>query len=388
MRFWNKNLKHILAALIGVAVLTLPMTALASAGEQIANTPDNTVNLVYRDRNDAPINNLRVRIYKVADVTGEIVAGAASGYDLTYTLTDQFRDYSDPDGLVPITGFNEERINNELIIRPGESTANRRARWQAIAQTLRPYALNDLWPEQSLYTQDGRVSFTGLYPGLYLIVTDDHPVRESDADYSYRYQSTFVALPGFENGAWDHDRDFSFDNNSALRVKYTYERQTYRRAVYKRWLNDNGTVRPAEVRVDIYRDGVLYRTVYLNADNNWRYEWESGSGEWEVVERTTGNNYSVQIDYKEGTFTIDNTYNPPPNNPPPSTPPTENPPPPEEAEVLGATRLPSYDPIEAPEVLGMRRLPQTGQLNWPVPVLAIAGLILFGTGFYRNRRNV
>ena len=128
MRPVSKRLKWILAALIGAVVLTLPMTALASAGEQIANTPDNTVNLVYLDRNNTPINDMRVRIYKVAHVTGEIVAGAASGYDLNYTLTDQFRDYSDPDGLVPITGFNEERINNELIIRPGESTADRRAR--------------------------------------------------------------------------------------------------------------------------------------------------------------------------------------------------------------------------------------------------------------------
>lgn len=31
------------------------------------------------------------------------------------------------------------------------------------------------------------------------------------------------------------------------------------------------------------------------------------------------------------------------------------------------------------------KLPQTGQMNWPVPVLAVAGLLLFMFGWYLNR---
>ncbi|MBQ9512958.1 MAG: Cna B-type domain-containing protein, partial [Lachnospiraceae bacterium] len=276
-------------------------------------------------------------------------------------------------GSTPVTGFSEKRLNDELIIRDGESASSRRARWQAIAATLRPYALADLWPTDFQYTANGRVSFTGLYPGLYLVIADDFPVKENDADYRYRYQPTFVTLPGFENGAWDYDVDHSFDNNSVLRVKYTYSREVYSYRVYKRWYDDNTNVRPTEVRVDIYRDGVLYRTVYLNESNNWNYEWEAGSGNWYVVERTTGNNYSVNISEKEGAFTLDNTYSPPP--PPPEEPP----------DILGRRRTPVVDPVETPEVLGSRRLPQTGQLNWPVPVMAMAGMLLFGAGYYRNR---
>ena len=374
MRLQGKSLKRILTAAICTVLLAMPATALA-AGETIENVADNSVTLQYLDRNNAPIDGLRVRIYQVATAKGEIYDGASSGYTLSYELTPEFKQFEEGTGLTPVTGFSEQRLNEELIIRPGETVVERRARWQAIAATLRPYALADLWPTDFQYTSNGRVNFTNLYPGLYLVIADDRPVKEDDADYRYRYQPTFVAVPGYANGAWNHSVDFSFDNNSVLRVKYTYTREVYGYKVYKRWYNDNVNIRPREVRVDIYRDGVLYRTVYLNESNNWTYDWDAGSGNWYVVERTTGSDYSVNISEKEGAFTLDNTYNPPPDNPPPP----EEPP-----EVQGVRR----DPVtEEPEVLGMRRLPQTGQLNWPVPVLAIAGLVLFGTGFYRNRRN-
>ena len=49
------------------------------------------------------------------------------------------------------------------------------------------------------------------------------------------------------------------------------------------------------------------------------------------------------------------------------------------------------DPVEpsepdVPDTPGGDRLPQTGQLNWPVPVLAGAGLVLFLAGLLLFRR--
>ncbi|MBQ9512787.1 MAG: hypothetical protein IJR58_06305, partial [Lachnospiraceae bacterium] len=193
------RLKRLIATAVAAVILLMPATALAS-GAAIENIPNNSVTLQYLDRRNTPINGLRVRIYQVATASGTADTGAAKGYTLSYTLTPDFRQFEEGTGSTPVTGFSEKRLNDELIIRDGESVSSRRARWQAIAATLRPYALADLWPTDFQYTSNGRVTFTGLYPGLYLVIADEYPVKENDADYRYRYQPTFVALPGFENG--------------------------------------------------------------------------------------------------------------------------------------------------------------------------------------------
>lgn len=44
--------------------------------------------------------------------------------------------------------------------------------------------------------------------------------------------------------------------------------------------------------------------------------------------------------------------------------------------------LPTKPPETEPEEPSESKLPQTGQLNWPVPVMAVAGLILLALGWY------
>ena len=39
-----------------------------------------------------------------------------------------------------------------------------------------------------------------------------------------------------------------------------------------------------------------------------------------------------------------------------------------------------------PDGAVMSGLPQTGQLNWPVPVLACSGVLLFAVGWVLNRQ--
>lgn len=382
-------LKRIGAALLSAVILALPMTAMA--GEIASNAPS-SITIEYRDHGNGALNGVAARIYKVASVTGETVSGAVNGYDVSYTLEPQFKPFDENDGTGQrITGFSEKALNDNLKVRPGEGDNARRARWQAIAKTLENVAPT-IRPAGYQMSANGRVTFTNLTPGLYLLTATGPVVKENDADYRYIYQPTFVMVPWYENGIWDYSRDLTFgDADPILRPKYTYERVEHDYVIHKYWYNDTTqNTRPQSISVNIYRDGVLWRTVTLSAANDWTYRWTAGSQVFRVNEVSTGSNYSVTIDNKSASIVLENTYNPPPppDNPPP---PSENPPPPEEVEppeVMGARRLPTYDPIEAPEVLGMRRLPQTGQLNWPVPVLAITGLMLFGIGFYRNRSNV
>lgn len=382
-------LKRIGAALMSAVILALPMTAMA--GEIASNAPS-SITIEYRDHGNGALNGVAARIYKVASVTGETVSGAVNGYDVSYTLEPQFKPFDENDGTGQrITGFSEKALNDNLIVRPGEGDNARRARWQAIAKTLENVAPT-IRPAGYQVSTNGRATFTNLTPGLYLLTATGPVVKEDDADYRYIYQPTFVMVPWYENGIWDYSRDLTFgDSDPILRPKYTYERVEHDYVIHKYWYNDTTrNTRPQSISVNIYRDGVLWRTVTLSAANDWTYRWTAGSQVFRVNEVSTGSNYSVTIDNKSASIVLENTYNPPPppDNPPP---PSENPPPPEEVEppeVMGARRLPTYNPIEEPEVLGMRRLPQTGQLNWPVPVLAITGLTLFGIGFYRNRTNV
>lgn len=48
---------------------------------------------------------------------------------------------------------------------------------------------------------------------------------------------------------------------------------------------------------------------------------------------------------------------------------------------LMKTDIPSKTPSETPFPNPNPKLPQTGQLNWPIPVLSIAGLVLFAVGW-------
>lgn len=45
----------------------------------------------------------------------------------------------------------------------------------------------------------------------------------------------------------------------------------------------------------------------------------------------------------------------------------------------------SQNPPKTPPSGGYSKLPQTGQLNWPVPVLAVSGLVLFSVGWLLTR---
>lgn len=111
---------------------------------------------------------------------------------------------------------------------------------------------------------------------------------------------------------------------------------SYQLTVKKVWQDGNSNSRPDSAKVKLLRKGKTIDTVSLSEKNNWRYTWrdlEYRSG-WEVEEVNVPKGYKVSYDSKERSFIITNTA------------------------------------VLAP----------TGQLNWPIPVLMIAGMILIATG--------
>lgn len=112
---------------------------------------------------------------------------------------------------------------------------------------------------------------------------------------------------------------------------------------------------PESVEVKLYANGKLYDTQKLSAKNEWKFTWselptqnEDGKTIAWTIDETAVEGYKTKIALKGKTFVVTNTY---------ITPEDPNPP-----------------------------LPYTGQLWWPIPILACLGLICLIIGFARRRR--
>ena len=109
---------------------------------------------------------------------------------------------------------------------------------------------------------------------------------------------------------------------------------------------DKGGALPSYVTVTLYNGDKAVDKVTLSSQNNWTYTWKEldGAGDWSVLETGVPKDYVPS--YKTN------------------------------GDVTTITNTPS--------------LIQTGLLNWPVLVLALAGLLLIGFGIYtmsKKRKN-
>lgn len=186
----------------------------------------------------------------------------------------------------------------------------------------------------------GTVTFDQLPCGAYLVV----PVSIADG---YLIPSPFiVSIPTKDekNGTW------AYQIHATPKIEDDTTTDTTYIAVKKQW-RDNGTT-PNSVTVSLIKDSIVVDTVSLNAQNNWYYKWDQldQGHAWHVVETDVPAGYEVSYAASQMTVTItntrtDNTTTTTPTNPTTST--------------------------TKPD-----QLVQTGQLNWPIPILLIVGLLL------------
>lgn len=192
--------------------------------------------------------------------------------------------------------------------------------WRALADTLAAYAdRNRLYPFDSGKTNEaGYLGFpnqrANLKPGLYLAVG-----RQLVKDgYTYTTEPFLAALPNYDevSGAWSYDV-LAAPKHTQTENPPEPSDSTVDRRVLKVWKDDLAELRPQEVTIELLRDGVVYDTVILSAQNNWRYVWrdlpeynEDGSKiVWRVVESEI-EDYTVLITRDGITFTVTNTYSP------------------------------------------------------------------------------
>lgn len=192
---------------------------------------------------------------------------------------------------------------------------------------------------------NGNIVFDNLTPGAYLIVPDYETTPH------FTISPFIVSTPLYDevNGEW------VFDINATPKIEYRVPTDTQEVTyitVKKQW--ESKTENPDSVTVSLLRDFRKVETVTLSEENNWSYRWDNLSKKyaWNVIEENVPDGYMVSYDTSSNTVVITN-----------------------EKPFDNETTTKPEDTTIPDELI------ETGQLNWPVPVLATAGLLLFSLGW-------
>lgn len=220
--------------------------------------------------------------------------------------------------------------------------------WQATANTLAQYIERDGVQAdlEGVSSSNHTIAFNNLTCGLYLMIGSEKEVRNKGNVEIYTPQVAFIALP-----------DVSTDDPYHISTVMKYEKNDYTQTslhVLKVWKQDTANTRPASIQVDLLQkdtegNTIVYDQQILSDENQWSYTWNDLSSRytWNVVETTVPEGYT-ESSIKEGnTVVLTNT---------------------------SATLVIEEKPKPS------NQLPLTGQLQWPIPVLVIAGIVFLIIG--------
>lgn len=225
--------------------------------------------------------------------------------------------------------------------------------YRALAETMAGYIARDgLSPAATAVTnENGRADFGQLEKGLYLITADRYQFPANKI--TYIVSPSLVALPNStDNETWIYDVTISPKYREIPPLPETPGKTDIN--VIKVWTNEpDQTKRPNSIVAELICEGKVIDTVTLSSENNWRHTWKDldGTLTYNVTEKEVPSGYTVSTVRDGNTFTIANDGGGTPPPTPPNTP----------------------------------RLPQTGQLWWPVPILAGAGCIFLIAGMVRRK---
>ena len=290
-----------------------PVPAFADDASAVS-TENGSITVNYVD-GDTPIAGAKVNLYHVAD-------WAPNSDQNTFAPVNPFAD----SGKYPL---------NWSLLNNGSS-----GDYQQFATTLvglieknKPAATGTAATDAN-----GSARFANLPKGLYLVLIDAY----NDGTISCGPSYVLVALPSK-----------SADDANATTMGVTLEpkndcettpptppTETVKKKVVKVWKGDSAANRPGKIVVQLLKGGTVIDEVELNASNNWTHEWTDlpAGHDYQVIEKTVPDGYTVLMDRENDVITITNTYTPPETPPtppddhtppttPPTTPPSNNTPP-------------------------------------------------------------
>lgn len=356
---------------ISVIIMAVMCITLFSFGASaVSLNSKGSINLTLLDKETKePISGAVFRVYLIASVY-------ESNDNLFCVYTDEFKD----------NGMELENFTDSYL-----------------PVHLRAYAesQNLTYTEKSTDNK-GEVVFGNLPCGVYLVV----PVGLADG---YLNPAPFVVSVPTEHetkGDWIYDIDAS----PKVEAEDDSHEKTYI-SVKKQWRSTEKT--PDSITVSLVKDGMIYDSAVLSAVNNWYYKWENldKNHSWSVVETNVPDGYTVSYvtsqmtviitntdeDYEdetttrpdETTTTDDSTTTTDGTTNPDDTTTTVGTTTPDDVTTTGTTDTANTTkPVGTTKPTGTtesttkpEELIKTGQLNWPVPIFTIAGLLLFSTGW-------
>ena len=234
---------------------------------------------------ETAFSGLEVKLYRIAEVSA----------DFRYTLTKPF-------------------ASSGLFLNGIQSTGE----WNVVRATLEAHILaKNIAPDFTAETNDaGKVSFTSLKTGIYLAIVG----KAEQGDVRCRFDSALIAVPGLgTDGRWQYDVSV---NAKGEMIPPADSEEEIKLKVLKLWRGDEGkNVRPQSIEVEIFCDGVRYKTVTLSEENHWGFSWtvKNDGSNWTVVERNVPEGYTMTVEKKTTAFVLTNAWNPPdpddPSNP-------------------------------------------------------------------------
>ena len=259
----------------------------------------------------------------------------------------------------------------------------------------------------------GAVTFDGLENGLYLVWGDILNVGNT----TYIPSAIFFEMNG---------EDAAVLNAYPKIVLRTLSEDAIQYSVRKVWLNDEDQPwnRSVSITVERYRDNAYYDEFELNASNDWTYEWEDTEDHiWFVYEKVIPDGYTVSYQENHTQYLIINTYDgffddssstdiqttattndnwTDTNTTTTSTSQTTDDHS-SETTPMNTTALHSSEASTSStptthttttttvattvQTSTSDKAPQTGLLWWPVPALAVSGLLCFGVGLILGKKN-
>ncbi len=385
MRKRISGLLSLLAAAVLVVATCVPAMASETGAATAANldrTKEGYIEIRPR-YNGTYLTDGTFSIYRVADV--EYDNGS-----LTYVITEEFAG----------SGLGDQ-ISREALLTDEELLKD-----AALVEALISYALeNDLTPvgtDEVTEESRGWIRFRGVTAGLYLIVqTGDSTGFETAEPFLVTYPQVG------SDGAWDYYVDAT-TKMSLIPIPEIPEDVTEvtEIPVSKEWVDEDDAekLRPESVTAVLYADGEACAEAVLSEANDWTYvftdlpvypegeESEQTAIVYTVAELIVPEGYEAEVsgDAEDG-FVITNTHSGEEEEDEENEEDEED----EEDEEneedeemdevpLGGGRWGSGS-SSGGSGTARTKLPQTGQLNWPIPLLAIGGIFLFILGWALNR---
>lgn len=330
-------------------LLSIQPTTLLAAGIAIDESRGCEISVQYTVQT-GPAANVAFRLYRVARCNS----------DGSLTMDNAFKGYP-----VVIDTTDSERMT-------------------ALAMTLEGYVAKDHIAaiDDGVTDSTGLVKFpvkaTTLSPGVYLILGNSFVFGRT----RYTPEPIVVQIPYTESsGEWGY--------SASVELKYTSEQipddkdDTINKKVLKVWRGDDEETRPDSIQVVLLKNGSVYDRVTLSEKNNWRHLWTSldDSAKWLIVEDDVPEGYTVSTSVQGITCVITNTKEEKPPVPPITPVDPVNPPIPP-VDPVDPPVNPENPPEENNEPKGdnTETIPQTGQLWWPVFLLAGVGIVMIGSG--------